>query len=137
MGSSLATPRFYAILLGAFAALALVLASVGIYGVVAHGVARRTREIGIRMALGAQAGEVGAMVMREGMQVIGVGLVAGLATGAAASRLLEGLLYGVKPTDPWTFAGVAALLAAVAAVAVWVPARRAMKADPLASLRTE
>jgi putative ABC transport system permease protein len=137
MGSSLATPRFYAILLGAFAALALVLASVGIYGVVAHSVARRTREIGIRMALGAQAGEVGAMVMREGMQVIGVGLVAGLATGAAASRLLEGLLYGVKPTDPWTFAGVAALLAAVAAVAVWVPARRAMKADPLASLRTE
>jgi ABC-type antimicrobial peptide transport system permease subunit len=130
-------PRFYASLLGTFAGLALALAAVGIYGVVAHTVARRTREIGVRIALGAPAAQVGRMVMREGMQVVAIGLAAGLAGGAAASRLLAGLLYGVAATDPWTYAAVGALLALVAAVAVWIPARRAMKADPVASLRSD
>ena len=137
LGASLAVPRFYALLLGIFASLALALAGVGIYGVMAGSVSRRIHEMGIRMALGAPARAVAVMVMREGMQVVGIALVIGLAAGIAISRLLEGLLYGVQPADPWTASAVAALIAMVAAAAVWVPARRAMRADPIASLRSD
>jgi putative ABC transport system permease protein len=137
MGAGLATPRFYTLLFGAFAALAVVLASVGIYGVMSHSVARRTREIGIRLALGAPVERLGAMVLGEGMRVVGLGLLLGLAAAAATSRLLEGLLFGVEPVDPVTYGAVALLLAGVAASAAWVPARRAMRADPVEALRHE
>jgi predicted permease len=137
LGASLAVPRFYAILLGSFAGLALLLAAVGIYGVVAHSVARRTREIGIRMALGARSATVGAMVARDGVLAVAAGLSIGIAGGVVASRLLVGLLYGVEPLDSLTCAAVAVALALVAGAAIAVPARRAMAADPVASMRAD
>jgi putative ABC transport system permease protein len=137
LSASLAVPRFYTVVLGFFAALAIVLAAVGIYGVVASAVARRTHEIGIRMALGARARTVAAMIMREGLVVVGCGLAVGLGAGMAASRMLEGLLYGVRPTDRLTAVAVVTVLTVVAAAALWIPARRAMRADPVASLRAE
>ena len=124
-------------LLGGFAALALALAAVGLYGVLAYSVSRRTREIGIRMALGANAGDVLKLVVGEGLVLASIGILAGIACALALTRLLEGLIFGVKATDPWTLAiGVAVLLgAAVAASAI--PARRAAKVDPLEALRIE
>jgi putative ABC transport system permease protein len=137
LGARLAEPRFYAVLLGAFSGLALLLAAVGVYGVVTHSVARRTREIGIRMALGAPAGAVRRLIVRQSLRVVAIGVVLGLFVGAAASRLLQGLLFGVEPNDPATFVSVAALLLAVAAAAAWIPARRALRADPLRALRAD
>jgi ABC-type antimicrobial peptide transport system permease subunit len=116
---------------------ALLLATVGIYGLVAGSVNARTKEIGIRMALGAPAVRVGGMVLREAMTVVLSGLGAGLAAGAAASRLLRGLLYGIGPTDPVTYAVVATVLITVAAVAVLIPARTAMRNDPIGSLKVD
>jgi putative ABC transport system permease protein len=129
--------RFPMVVLAAFAALALLLAAVGIVGVVGFAVTQRTNEIGIRMALGAGRSEVIGMIVRASMRWVLVGLAAGGVASVAASRLLSGLLYDVKPADPSTLALVAAVLATVAAAASYVPARRVTKIDPLTALRTE
>jgi putative ABC transport system permease protein len=124
-------------ILGLFAGVALALAAVGIYGVVAHAVAQRTHEIGVRMALGAVIGDVLLLVMRQGFTPVAVGLAVGIGAAVGASQLLRSILYGVTPTDPVTYASVVAILAAVALVACIAPARRAAKVDPLLSLRSE
>ncbi|HKW97000.1 MAG TPA: ABC transporter permease [Bryobacteraceae bacterium] len=129
--------RFNAVLLGMFAALALVLASVGIYGVVAHSVAARTREIGIRMALGADTCDVRRLVVGDGLLVALAGIAAGIPAALAATRLLTSFLYDTRPGDPLTFVAASLVLAAVAALASYIPARRATKIDPLVALRYE
>jgi len=134
---TMAQPRFSMLLMVMFGALALMLASVGIYGVVSFGVAQRTREIGIRMALGAERGEVFGMILRQGARLAGWGVVVGLAVAFAVTRLMRALLYGVEPFDPPTFVAVPVLLIAIALVACYVPARRAMRVDPMVALRDE
>jgi predicted permease len=124
-------------LLGAFAALALVLASIGLYGVLSYAVTQRSREIGLRMALGASASTVVRMVVRHGIVLTGIGVAIGLVASWAATRSLKNLLYGVTATDPITFAAVAALLTIIALVACWIPARRASRVDPIVVLREE
>lgn len=126
-----------AVLLGAFGVLALVLASMGVYGVMAYSVSQRTRELGIRMALGAQTGEVVQLVLRQGMTIAAVELGVGLLAAFAATRLVGALLYGVNPSDPVVFIGVTALLAISAFAACYFPARRAVKIDPVSALRFE
>ncbi len=132
-----AESRFYLLLLVAFAAIAVVLAAVGIYGVMAYAVSRRTHEIGIRIALGAEPGSVMRAVVGEGLTMASIGAVVGLATALALTRLMRGILYGVSPLDAWTFAAVTALLVAVALGATLVPARRATRVDPLIALRSD
>jgi predicted permease len=132
-----ARPRFLLAVLGAFAGASLLLSAIGIYGVVSHAVARRRHEIGIRVALGATRGRVMRMVLREGLTPVIAGVLAGVAGALALARLLAGLLYGVGATDPVTFVAVAALLAAVAAAACLVPARRAARVDPMTALRQD
>ena len=132
-----ASPRFYLLLLGSFAAVALALAAVGIYGVMSYSVAQRQNEIGIRMALGARPADVLRLVMGEAMGVAVAGAAAGLAAALALTRLMSGLLYGVAATDPATFAGVGAVLIAVSLIATYIPARRAVGVDPLRALRSE
>ncbi|PYS88843.1 MAG: permease [Acidobacteria bacterium] len=134
---SLFPARMGAVLLGGFGLLALILASVGLYGVMAYSVSRRTREIGIRMALGAQSGDVLRLVLREAMTLVAVGILLGLIAAFAVTRLLAGFLYGISPTDPWAFIGIVILLAAVALIASLVPARRAAKIDPMVAFRYE
>ena len=137
MGAWLADRRFLLFLVGVFAAAALLLAAVGIYGIVAFSVARRTQEIGIRMALGAARADVLRLVVGEGARLAAIGLAAGVVASLVVTRLVASLLFGVSATDPATFAGVAALLAAAALVASYLPARRAMRLDPSIALRRE
>ncbi len=137
IADSLASRRFAMIVLGAFAALALLLAGIGIYGVMAYLVSQRTQEVGIRMALGAQRGHVLALVLRSGARLTLFGVVAGVAGAIALTRLMRSLLFDVSPTDPAILAGVCALLAAVAMAACILPARKAASIDPMRALRTE
>jgi len=129
--------RIAAWTLGGFRALALLLAGIGIYGVVSYGAAQRTREIGVRMALGAKEKDVLGLVLWDGLIVIGVGLAIGLLLAAVATRVLASFFYGVGATDPLTFVAVPLLLGAVALVASYIPARRAVTVDPLVALRYE
>jgi putative ABC transport system permease protein len=130
-------PRFLTLLLTLFSGAALVIATVGIYGVISYSVARRSKEFGLRMALGAQPGNVLSLVMKQGVVLTAVGVMVGVGAALALTRLMATLLFGVQPTDPITFLGVSALLAAVALAASYVPALRATKVDPLKALRYE
>jgi putative ABC transport system permease protein len=135
VSKAMARPRFSALLLGLFATAALTLTVVGLYGVVAYGVNQRTREIGIRLALGARRQNVLALVIRQGLRPVFVGVVIGMASAFALMRLLGNQLYEIKSTDPATFGIVALGLLFVSLVACYLPARRATKIDPLAALR--
>jgi len=135
VSASVARERFSVVLLSVFAAVALVLAIVGIYGVISDAVSQRTREIGVRMALGARSGDVLRLMIRQGLLPAMLGLCLGLAGAVAATRLMSSLLYGVSATDPATLGGVSALIAVVAVLACWVPARRATRVDPMVALR--
>ncbi|MGB6684151.1 MAG: FtsX-like permease family protein, partial [Candidatus Acidiferrum sp.] len=134
---STASRRFSLVLVGAFAALALVLAAIGIYAVLAYTVARRTHEIGLRMALGARRGDVVRLILGQGLRVTAIGIICGLAGALCLTRFLQSLLYEVQPTDPPTFAGVLLLLVIVSVAASYLPARRAMRVDPMVALRYE
>jgi predicted permease len=137
VADSIASDRFIAVLLALFGALALGLAAIGIYGVMSYAVSQRTREIGLRMALGAGRGDVLRMVAREALRLSAIGIAIGLVTAAAATRALGQLLYGVSSGDPVTFAAVAAVVVVTALAASYFPARRASRVDPMAALRTE
>jgi ABC-type antimicrobial peptide transport system permease subunit len=137
IADSIAARRFAMILLGAFAALALALATIGIYGVIAYVVGQRTQEIGIRMALGAQRRDVLRLILWQGTRLALLGVAIGTAAAFALTRLMSQLLYGVAATDPVTFVVLAAILTLVAMAACYVPARRATRVDPVAALRWE
>jgi putative ABC transport system permease protein len=135
--ATLEQPRFQTLLLGLFSGLALTLAAVGIYGVISYSVIQRTHEIGIRMSLGAQPSQVLRLVMGQGAKLALAGIVVGIAAALALTRLMRSLLFEVSPADPLTFAGIAVLLVAVALAACYIPARRAMRVDPMTALRYE
>jgi len=137
VSESITQPRFNLFLLGLFSAVAMILSAAGIYGVTAYTVTQRTHELGIRIALGAQVGDVLKMILGQGMAVIGIGLVAGLAAAFGLMRLLRSLLFGVGENDPLTFAAITGVLVLVALIACYIPARRATKVDPLVALRAE
>jgi putative ABC transport system permease protein len=134
---SLARQRFATTMLGAFALFALLLAAIGVYGVLSYLVSQSTHDIGVRVALGAQRGAIVGMVVRQGMELAVLGIAAGLIGAAALTRVMASLLFGVSATDAVTFSGVALLLAAVAMLATYIPARRATKVDPMVALREE
>jgi len=137
IATQLVSPRFYMLLLGLFAALAVVLAAIGIYGVISHSVARRTHEIGVRMALGAGGREIVHLVIRNGLRLAAVGSAIGCAGALVSTRYLRTLLFGVEPIDPATFGLVPLGLMAVALFACWLPGRRASRVDPMVALRCE
>jgi putative ABC transport system permease protein len=137
LGESMASRRFQAILLTMFAALALVLAAVGIFGLMFQTVSRRTNEIGVRMALGAQHSDVLSMVLRHGMVLACAGIALGVVGAIALSRVVRGLLFGVGPSDPLSYFAAALLLGGTALIACWLPARRATRVDPVVALRHE
>jgi len=137
LSASVAAPRFSTTLLSIFAAVALVLTVVGLYGVMSYSVAQRTNEIGIRLALGAQSRDVLLMIVKHGLMLIFIGLAIGLGLAFVFTRWIESLLFGVKTKDPFTFAAVAVVLALVALLACYVPALRATKVDPMDALRRE
>jgi predicted permease len=132
-----AAPRFNAVLMIAFAAIGLLTAAVGLYGVLAYAVASRTREIGVRIALGAERRDIVTMVLRSGAAMIGVGLAIGALASLAATRALDAMLIGVARLDVTTYIAVAGVLAVTSLVACWVPARRATRVDPIVALRAE
>ncbi len=136
VGSTIARPRAISVLVGVFALVALALAAVGVYGVMAYSVRQRTQEIGVRMALGATATSVFRLVLGQALRLVVIGVAAGLVAAGALTRLLERLLYDVEPLDPWTFAVTALVLLVVATVASYVPARRGMHMAPVDALRT-
>jgi predicted permease len=137
MGGWLADRRFLLLLVGLFAAVALILAAVGLYGVVAFYVALRTQEIGVRIALGAQRSDVLRLVLGQGSRMAALGVVVGIGASLAISRLMSSLLFGISATDPLTFAGVALLVSLIALAASYIPARRALRVDPVKALRYE
>jgi ABC-type antimicrobial peptide transport system permease subunit len=137
VAESVAARRFSLILLAVFAATALVLAATGLYAVIAYLVTQRTREIGVRLALGAQRSDVLSLILGSGIRLLGAGLVFGIAGAFLTSRTLSTLLFGISPTDPMTYAAVSLLLALIAVIASYLPARRAMKVDPIIALRAE
>jgi ABC-type antimicrobial peptide transport system permease subunit len=134
---SISRQRFNMWVMTVFGACALLLAAIGIYGLMAYSVEQRTQEIGIRMALGAQAGSVRTMVVRQGMILAVVGIAIGLGSSFGLARLIQAFLFGVTPRDTLTFSLIPVLLAAVALLAVWIPASRASKVDPIIALRYE
>jgi putative ABC transport system permease protein len=135
--SVVAPQRFYAVTLGIFAAVAAILAAVGIYGLLTYAVIQRTQEIGIRMAIGAQRAQVLALVLRRGLTLTAIGIALGIVASALSTRVLQGLLFGVTPLDSRTFLFVSLLFALIATFASYLPARRATKVDALVALRTE
>jgi predicted permease len=137
VGNATWQSRFLLLLIGIFSGLALVLAMIGIYGVMAYEVAQRTHEIGIRMALGANRGGIASLIARQSLPVAIIGIVCGLGAAAALARLMRGMLYQIDPADPLTFASVAALVLIIATLAALIPARRAMRVDPMVALRHE
>jgi putative ABC transport system permease protein len=137
LADSIAPRRFNLLLLGAFAAAALLLAVVGIYGVMSYAVTQRTHEVGVRMALGAGRTQVVRMIVRQGLLVSFAGMAAGVGAAIGLTRLIRSMLYEVGPGDPWTFVGVCAILGAAVAAACWIPARRAAAVDPMVALRYE
>jgi predicted permease len=137
VANSVARQRFYAVMLGAFAGVAGLLAAIGIYGVLAYAVVQRTNEIGIRMALGAERRQVLMLVLRSGVMLAGIGIAIGLAGAFAGARYMQSMLFGVEPRDPATFAGVAVMFAVVALIASYLPARRATRVDPMVALRVD
>jgi predicted permease len=137
VSGSISAPRFEAVLLGTFAVLAFVLTIIGLYGVISYSVAQRTREMGIRIAFGAQQGSISQMVMREGALLALIGIGAGFTASLFTVRLIRDLLYGIGATDPATFIAVPLLLLGVALLACYIPARRAMRVDPIIALRYE
>lgn len=137
LGKLIEEPRLYTILLGSFAALALLLAGIGIYGVISYSVAQRTHEIGIRLALGAQKHDIRKLLIGQTMRPVSIGIMIGLGAALALTRLLQSLLFGIGATDLLTFISVGLILAGVALIACWMPARRATKTDPMIALRHE
>jgi putative ABC transport system permease protein len=137
VSTSVTQPRFNLFLLGLFSVIALLLSAAGIYGVTAYTVSQRTHELGIRLALGAQVGDVLRMILGQGMAVIMIGVAVGLFAAFALMRLMKSWLYGVSETDPLTFAAITLILSLVALVACYVPARRATRVDPLVALRRD
>jgi ABC-type antimicrobial peptide transport system permease subunit len=137
LSDSVASRRFSAALLGSLAALGLLLAAVGVYGVLSYGVSQRTREIGIRMALGAARNDVLSLVVGQGLNLLLMGVGIGIVVALLVTRFISGLLFGVNASDPVTFAGVVVFLATMALLACYVPARRAARVDPMVALRYE